>query len=103
MLKATEEQTQARNRERSDGVRGIVDNDTARLTAKMLVNELLSALYPCHSDAQLYRPSSVVEMATMKIDIIRTNHSLTVNILKMLLHFWYLTEHCTYQRTLNRL
>jgi hypothetical protein len=99
VLKATEKQTQARHSERRDGALGIIDTDTPRMTAQMLVNELLSALYPCHSDEQLYRPSSVVEMATMKIDIIRTNHSLTVNILKMLLHFWYLTEHCTYQRT----
>jgi len=100
VLKAREKHTQARNSERNDGVRGIVDTDTPRITAHMLVNELVSVLYPCHSDVQLYRPTSVVEMAAISIDMIRTNHSSTESILKMLLHLGYLTEHGTYQRTL---
>ena len=71
VLKATEINIQARDRERSDGARGIVDTDTPRLTAKILVNELVSVLYPCHSEVQLYRPTSVVEMAAITIDMIR--------------------------------
>ena len=67
MLKAREKNTQARNRERSDGVRGIVDTDTPRMTAQRLVSEHDSVLYPCQSDAQLYRPTSVVEMAAITI------------------------------------
>jgi hypothetical protein len=101
VLKAKEKHTQARNSERSDGVRGIVDTDTPRITAQTFVNELDSVLYPRHSDVQLYRPKSLVEMAAITIDMIRTNHSSTVSILKMLLHLGYLTEHGTYQRTRN--
>jgi hypothetical protein len=66
-----------------------------------LVNELVSVLYPCYSDVQLYRPTSVVEMDAVTIDIIRTNHSSTESILKMLLHLGYLTKHGTYQLTLK--
>jgi len=99
VLKATEKHTQARNSERSDGVRGIFDTGTPRMTAQILVNELVSVLYTCHSDVQLYRPTSVIEMATTTIDMIRTNHSPTENILKILLHLGYLKEHGTYQRT----
>jgi len=77
VLKAREKHTQARNKERSGGVRGIVDTATPRMTAQSLVNELVSVLYPCHSDVQLYRPTSVVEMAAVAIDMIRTNHNST--------------------------
>jgi len=86
VLKAREKHTHARNSERSDGVRGIVDTDTPRMTAQTLVNELHSVLYPCHFDMQLYWPTSVVEMAAITIDMIRTNHSSKDNILKRLLH-----------------
>jgi len=88
------------NSERSDGVRGIVDTATPKMTDQSLVNELVSVLYPCHSNLLLYRPTSVVEMASISIDKVRTSHSSTENILKMLLHLGYLTEHGTYQRTL---
>jgi hypothetical protein len=101
VLKATEKHTQARNSERSDGVRGIIDTDTPRTTAHTLVNEFVSVLYPCHSHVQLYRPTSVVEMVVITIDVIRNNHSSTESFLIMLLHLGYLTEHGTYQRTLN--
>jgi hypothetical protein len=53
VLKAKEKHTQARNNERSDGVRGIVDTDTPRMKTQAFVNELVSVLYPCHSDKQL--------------------------------------------------
>jgi len=95
VLKDREKHTHAMNSERSDGFRGIVDTDTDRMTASMLVNELVSVLYPCHSDVQLYRPTSVVEMAAIKIAMIRTNHSSTKRILKMLLLLGYLIEHGT--------
>jgi len=85
-LKAREEHIQAKNSKRSDGVRGIVDNDTHRRTAKMLVTELVGVLYPCLSDVQLYRPTNVVEMAKNKIDMIRIIHSCRDRILKMPLH-----------------
>ena len=85
MLKATQKHTQARNSEPNDGARGIVDTDTPRMTAQTLVNELFSLLYVSHSDVQLYRPISVVEIATMTIDMIRTNHSSADSILKILL------------------
>ena len=99
MLKAREKHTHARNSERSDVARGIVYIDTPRMTAQRLVSELVSVLYPCHSDVQLYRPTSVAEMATVTIDIIRTNHSSIENILKMLLHLRFLKEQGTYQLT----
>jgi len=102
VLKATEKHTQARNSERSDDVRGIVDTDTPRMTAQTLVNELVSVLYPFHSDVQLYRPTSVIEVAAMTIDTIRTNHSSTECILRMLLHLGYLIEHGTYHRILAK-
>ena len=98
--KATEKHTQAKNSERSKVAIGIVVTDTSRMTAQRLINELVSVLYLCHSDVQLYRPTSVVEMAAITIDMIRTNHSSTVSILKMLLHLGYLTEHGTYHRIL---
>ena len=98
VLKATEKHTQARNSERSDGARGIVDTGTPRMTPQRLVNELVIVLYTCHSDVQLYRPTSVVKKATITIDINRTNHSSTESILKILLHLEYSTEHGTYQR-----
>jgi len=50
MLKGREKHTQARNSERSDGVRGNVETDTPRMTAQRLVNELVSVLYPYHSE-----------------------------------------------------
>ena len=100
MLKATEKHTHPTNSERSEGVRGIVDTETPSMTAQTLVNALDRDLYLCHSDVQLYRPKSVAETAEIKIDTIRTNHSSTESILKMLLHLGYLTEHGTYQRTL---
>ena len=98
VLKATEKQTQARNRERSDGARGIVDTYTPSITAQTLINELVSVLYPCHSHVKLYRPITVVEMAAVTIDKIRTNHRSKENILKMLLHFEYLSGQGKYQR-----
>ena len=93
----TERNTHARCSEFSDGARGIVDTGTPRMTAQTFVNELVSVLYPCHSDRQLCRPKSVVEMVTITIDLIRKNHSSTDSILKMLFHLGYLTEHGTYQ------
>jgi len=98
-LNATEKHTQARNSERSDGARGFFETDSPRMTAQTLVNERVSVLYPCHSEVQLYRPTSVIEMAAITIDMIRTNHSSTDSILKRLLHLGYLKEHGTYQRT----
>jgi hypothetical protein len=74
MLKATEKHTQARNSERSDGVRGIVDTDTPKMTAQTLVNELVSVLYPCHSDVRLYFPKRLVENIAKPIDMMRTTH-----------------------------
>jgi len=100
VLKATEKHNQARNSERSDVVRGIVDTATPRMTAQTFVNELVSVLYPCSSDLRLYFPKSVVEMAAKPMDIIRTIYSSTESILKMLLHLGYLTGHGTYQRNL---
>jgi hypothetical protein len=100
VLKARKKQTQPRNSEPSDSARGIFDTDTPRMTAQTLVNELVSDLYPCHSDVQPYLPVSVVEMAAFTNDVIRNNHSSTESILKMLLHLGYLTKHGTCQRTL---
>ena len=97
VLKATEKHNQARNSERSDGVRGIVDTPTPRMTAQRLVNELVSVLYPCHSDVLLYRPRILNKMAKITIDMIRTNHRAAERILKMLFHLGYLTGHGTYQ------
>jgi len=97
VLKAKEKHTQAKDSIRGDGVRGIVDTVTHRLTTQTLVNELVSVLYPCHSDVQLYRPTSVVEIVTITIDMIKTNHSSTESILKMLQHLGYLTQHGTYE------
>jgi hypothetical protein len=70
-----------------------------RIAAHTFVNELDSVLYPCHSDVQLYRPTSVVEMAAVTIDMIRTDHSSTDSILKMTLLLGYLIEGGTYQLT----
>jgi len=50
MLKDREKHTQEKNSERSDGVRGNVEIDTPRMTAQSFVNELVSVLYPCHSE-----------------------------------------------------
>ena len=80
------------------GARGIVDTDTPKMTAQTLVNELVSVLYPCHSDVQLYHPTSIIEMAANTIDMIRNNHSPTDSILKMLIHFRNLIEDGIYQR-----
>jgi hypothetical protein len=63
VLNARENHTQARNRERSDGERGIVDTDKPIRTTQMFVNELVSVLFTCHSDMHLYRATSVIEMA----------------------------------------
>jgi hypothetical protein len=101
VLKAKEKHTQARNSERNDVARGIVDTDKHRRTAQTLVKELVTVLYTCHSDVQLYRPTSVIEMAAKIIDMIRTNHSSTDSILYMLLHLGYLTGHGTYQLALK--
>ena len=92
VLKAREKHNQAKNREHSDVARGNVDTDTPRMTAQTLVNELVSVLYTCHSDMQLYGPTSFVAMDAITIDIIRTNHSSTDSILKMLLHLGNLIE-----------
>jgi hypothetical protein len=100
VLKAREKHTQAKNSKRNDGVRGIVDTVTPNITAQKLVNELVSVLYPCHSDLQLYCPRILVEMDAITIDMIRTNHSSTESIRKMLPHLGYATEHGTYQRIL---
>ena len=99
-MKAIEEHTQARNSKLTDGVRGIVETATPRMTAQTLVNELVSVLYPCQSDVQLYHPTSVVEITAITIDMIRTNCSSTDSILKMLLHHGYLTVLVIYQRSL---
>jgi hypothetical protein len=99
VLKATEKHTQERNSERSDGECGIFDTDTPRITAQMLINELVSVLYPCHSDVQLYRPRNILEISAAKIDMITTTHSFIESVLKMLLHLWYSTEHGKYHRT----
>jgi hypothetical protein len=98
MLNAREKQTQAKNSEHSKGARGIVDTGTPRMTAQTFVKELDSVLYPCHSDVQLYRATSVVEMPVITIDMIKTNHSSTDTILKIFLHLGYLREHVAYQR-----
>jgi hypothetical protein len=82
MLKGREKHTQARKSVRIDGVRGIFETDTPRMTAQRLVNKLVSVLYTCHSGMQLYRTTSVVEMATVTIDMIRSNHTATESILK---------------------
>jgi len=95
VLKATEKHTQERNNEPNDGVCVIDDTATLSITTQTLVNEHDSVLYPCHSDVQLYRPTSVVEMATVTIDMIRTNHSSKENNLKTLLHLELLSEHGT--------
>ena len=96
MLKAKEEQTPARNSERNDGLCGVDHTDTPGMTANMLVNALVSVLYLCHYDVQLYRPTSVVEMAAITIDMIWTILSSTESFLKMLLHIRYLKEHGIY-------
>jgi hypothetical protein len=57
-----------------------------RITAHTFVNELDRVLYPCHSEVQLYRPTSVVEKAAVIIDMIRTGHSSTDGILNMMFH-----------------
>jgi len=101
--KPEKKQTQARNSERSDGVHGIVDTYTPRMTAQTLVNELVSVLYPCHPDVLQYRPRILVEIAANTIDMIRISHSSTEKIRKMLLHFGYVTEHGAYQRIVIRL
>jgi len=93
VLKARDEHTQASNSERSDGVLVIVDTATLRMTAQTFVNELVDVLYFCHSDVQLYRLTSVVEMASDKIDMKRTNHTSTECILKILLHLLYMKIH----------
>jgi len=61
-----------------------------------MVNELVSVLYLCHRDMQLYRPKCLVEMTANTIDVITTNHSSTESILKVLLILGYLEEHGTY-------
>jgi len=48
---------------------------TPRMTAQKLVNEFVTVLYSCHSDVQLFRPTSVDEMAANTMDMIRTTHS----------------------------
>ena len=89
-------QTPGRNSERNVGLRGVDHTDTPGMTAHRLVNELVSVLYTCHSDVQLYRPTSVVEMVAITIDMIRTNHSSTESFLKMLLNIGYLKEQGIY-------
>jgi hypothetical protein len=101
VLKDREKHTQARNSESKDGVCGNVDTATPRITAQTLINEPIGALYPCHSNVQLYRPTSVIEMAAKKIDVISIIDCSTESILKMLLHLGYLSEHGIYQRVLN--
>ena len=96
MLKATEDQTPARNIERNDDLRGVDHTDSPGMTANRLVNELVIVLYLYHSDVQLYRPTSVVEMAAITIDIIRTILSFTESFLQMLLRIGYLKEHGIY-------
>ena len=100
VLKAREKHTKARNSQRSDGARGIFDTDTPRMTAQTLVNDLVTVLYTCSCDVQLYLPTSVVEMAANTIHMMRTNHSSTESILKVLLHLGYFSKHGTYQRNL---
>jgi hypothetical protein len=100
VVKATEKHTQERNNKRSDGVRGIVDTATPRMTAQTWVKILFSVLYDCHSGVQLYRPISVVEMTANTIDMIRTIHSSTESTLMTQLHLGYFTEHGICQRIL---
>jgi hypothetical protein len=92
VLKAIEKHTQTRNKERSDGVCGIVEIATPRITAQRVVKEPVSVLYPCHFIVQLYRPTSVVEMAAITIDMIRIIHSSKESILNKLLHLGFLTQ-----------
>ena len=99
VLKATEKQTKAIKRERRDLVCGIVDTDTPRMIAQALVTDFVTVFYRCHSDVQLYRPTSVVEIAAVTVDMTRTKHSSTENF-KMLPHLENFTEHVTYQRKL---
>jgi len=94
--KAREKHTKTGNNKCNDGALGIVDTATLRITEQTLVNELVSVLFLCHSDVQLYHPTCVVEIAAITIDMIRTNHSSTESILKMLLYLGYFTEHGTY-------
>ena len=86
VLKTRAKQTQARNSELRDRVRATMDTDTHRMTANTLIYEIVIAFYACHSDMQLYRPTSVVEMGAITIDMIRNNHSSKERILKMVLH-----------------
>jgi hypothetical protein len=100
VLKDKEKHNQARKSERSDGLRGILDTHNPRITGQRFVNELVSVFYLSKSDVKLYRPTSVVEMAAITIDMIRINHSSIKSVLKTLLHLGYFIEHSTYQRTL---
>jgi hypothetical protein len=100
VLKSTGKHTQATNSERSGVARVIVDTDTPRMTEETLVNERICILYLFHADVQLHRPKSVVEMAAVTIDMIRTNHSSTENVLKMFFPLEYLAENGTFQRKL---
>jgi len=84
--KAREKHKQTTKSESSDAARGIVDTDNPRMTAYTLVNELVSVLYPCNSDVHIYRPTFVIKMAAFTIDMIRTNHRSTENILMTLFH-----------------
>jgi len=93
VLKAREKHTQASNSESSDAVRDVVDTGTPRMTAQTLVNELVKVFYFCHSDVQLYRLTSVVEMAADTIDMKRTNRIFKESILKMLPHLVYMKIH----------
>jgi hypothetical protein len=70
MMKAREKLTQAKNSESSDGVHGIVDTITPRMTAQTLVNALVSVLYPFHTDVHLCLPTSVDQMAAVTINMI---------------------------------
>ena len=101
VLKASEKHTQQKRSEHSDEESGILYTATPRMTAQTLINELVRVLYPCHSDFQLYRPTSVIVVDANTIDMNRTNHSSTDSILKMLFHLGYLTEHGTYQLILT--
>jgi hypothetical protein len=68
---AREQHTQPNNSESIDGARGIFDTDNPRMTAQPLANQLVSVLYTCHSDVQMYRPTSVTQISTITIVVIK--------------------------------
>jgi hypothetical protein len=70
LLKARQKHTQAKDNGYSDGADGIFEIDTPRTTANTLVNEFVIIMCLRHSYVQLYRPTCVVKMAAITIDMI---------------------------------